>query len=357
MEFFWVIWIIVIVASLFKDQTGFITFLLTLMLILFAGLRSGAVDRDYGNYITIFNSVNSFSDVTDHKIDVEASFTLMTYLIKSMGLDITALMLIIAVITISIKISIYKKLSPIFSVALIVYVSNFYLLKDMTQVRAGFADAFFLIALINFDKNRLKYFFWAFIASLAHFSFIITIPLMLIINNTKKRLRQISAFSAVSTMIAIVKFPIAEMALSYSLAMHPKIKYYMLVLKNPDLNTVNIFSVLSLSRIIIAIILVHLALKNKITKSNIFIPFIQIYVLGVGLFYLLSGSSALAFRLSEILFVIEPILISLLTYTVLKHNKSTFSKAFIFLLLLVYTSMIFMKTLDIMNPYSFAELL
>lgn len=357
MEFFWIIWIIALVATLFKDRTGFITFLITLMLVLFAGLRAVNVDRDYGNYTTIFNSVNSFSDVTDHKIDVEFSFKLMCYLIKSIGLDISSLMLLIAAIAITINISIYKKISPIFSVALIVYISNFYILKDMTQVRAGLANAFFLIALFYFDKNKYKYFFWTFVATLAHFSFIITIPLWFVINNTKKRLIQIFAFAAASTLIAMSKLPIAEIILKYSLAISPKIQYYILALKDPALNAVNIFGSISLLRIFISIILVYLAINNKIIKPKLFLPFIQIYVLGIGFFNLLSGSAALAIRLSEILFVVEPILISLLVYTTLKYNLSIFSRVLIFLFLIAYSATIFMKILAIMNPYSFVELL
>ncbi|AXI04267.1 EpsG family protein [Aquirhabdus parva] len=349
MEAFWIIWLTIVVIAWYP-KTPRQTLLLALPLAIFAGLRASDVDRDYKNYIEYFNSVNEIKDIFNSKINVEIWFKILTYITKFLDFQFSMQMLFIALISISIKLFYYKKLSPLFPIAIVAYISHFYLLQDMTQVRAGLASSIFLIALWNFNRSKPKYFIFTLIASLIHSSFIITFFLGFMVNNSKKKLTILSILPAFCIIFSLFNFQLAETLLHNISFIDPRLSNYLNILQDKKLNEINIFNTQTLSRIIIAYALFYFTLKNKI--KTIFIPFIQFYMIAIGLYYLLCQSSALATRLSEILFTVEPILISLLVYTALRVYKNVYSYAITLTLFFFYSALLYMKTLEIMNDYS-----
>ncbi len=89
------------------------------------------------------------------------------------------LMLFFAFSTVLLKIISIKKLSVNPYLVILFYFSHFFLLHEMTQIRIGFASAFFFIAAIFYLKgNKLIYTLLILFATLFHYSAIMYLILL-----------------------------------------------------------------------------------------------------------------------------------------------------------------------------------
>lgn len=165
--------------SFLEDETkkteitiyAFVVLLLTLL----AGFRPVGIDKDslqyYGYYV---NGTNDF---------VEYSFIIISDVSKFLFSDVRGVFVLYALFAIPLKCFVFTKLSNDYFLLIAVYISNFYVLHDLTQIRTGVAVAFVFYGfyfLIN-DKKWL-FLILTLIASLFHYSAFIAFILIFLKN-------------------------------------------------------------------------------------------------------------------------------------------------------------------------------
>ena len=159
--------------QLLINQKSLILSIFALSLIFIAGFRTIGIDNDSLSYISILGV-----DISEANfIDKEPFFWLINELNKFLfnGYNQT-FFLIFAIIGVSIKLYIIRKYSlhPILSV--LTYISIFYILQEMTQIRAGVAIGIVFWAMHDLiSKNNTGFLLKIIMATLFHYSAIVMI--------------------------------------------------------------------------------------------------------------------------------------------------------------------------------------
>lgn len=149
--------------------------ILSVILILFSGLRPISIDSYYyydtQNYVNLFENLGSFSefkkDIGYYFINLLASFISSNY---------TVLFIIISGITIIFTNKYIRYYTNRWILALLVYVSMFYYIREFGQIRASLAYAIVIYSSKYLIKNdNKKFLIGMFIATSIHFSAVLGI--------------------------------------------------------------------------------------------------------------------------------------------------------------------------------------
>lgn len=155
-------------------------------LVLLAGFRVVGVDPDSENYEYYFNNVFKASALGM----MEPSFKYLCMILGHMTNNVHILFLVYAVAGVTIKLHAFKRLSPILFVPLLFYISFYFELHEMTQMRAGIVSGLYLMALKYLGEGHWKQpAILIFIGSLFHFSSLVLLPILFIDNKDFNRRR------------------------------------------------------------------------------------------------------------------------------------------------------------------------
>lgn len=182
-----------VVAFSFVDDEqalakGIVYICVVAILTLMAGLRPIGIDKDsmqyYGYYLGHFDEL------------VEYTFILISDIVRSTIGDVRGVFLIYALIAIPLKGFVFARLSREAFLLLAVYMSNFLILHDMTQIRVGAAMAFIFLGFYYFTQGRRWPFFaLILIATTFHVSAILMLCVLVFRNRElSKRMRIVLAF-------------------------------------------------------------------------------------------------------------------------------------------------------------------
>ena len=119
-------------------------------MILIAGLRQVGYTPDSLEYENMYYGTGNIiiSKMT------EPSFLYLSNLLRSLSLGVNALFLTYATISISIHLPILWKLSRMPLLTLTIYISYYYMMQEIVQMRAGVAAGFFLWAIYFYVEKR-----------------------------------------------------------------------------------------------------------------------------------------------------------------------------------------------------------
>lgn len=147
--------------------------MLMVVLILFAGLREVGFDRDSENY------ENYFLNYDDPLVEmsVEYSFRLLSRLLSSVFDDVHVIFLLYALVGVMLKMLAFRRLSEFFYLPVAIYIGYYYLLHDLTQIRASVVSGLTLFAILLISEGRRREAFGLLLIScLFHYSAIILLP-------------------------------------------------------------------------------------------------------------------------------------------------------------------------------------
>ncbi len=171
-----------------KKNEKYIVIVITILLILFSGLRFSGTGSDDWSYIIIFDKVNKLSDAL-FSIDelnimghhMEYGYILLNSVVKSFSDNYMFLFLCTAFISVGFSSYNYLKYSPYIFLTLLLFFVHTYLYRDMNQIRAAIAASISLFSIRHIeDKNHAKFYIVMFFSSLFHIaSLIIFIPYLL----------------------------------------------------------------------------------------------------------------------------------------------------------------------------------
>jgi len=140
------------------------------VLILLAGLRYHT-GFDFESYITIFYQTpklpNLFSEW--RAVNVEWGYLFLNSIVRTLGLPVNAVLFVMAAATISILVIAFKRISTYPILVLLLYVSRFFFVRDMGQIRASIASALILFSIPYIQEKKLiKFLATIFVAFLFH---------------------------------------------------------------------------------------------------------------------------------------------------------------------------------------------
>ena len=154
-----------------------------IIMIIIAGTRSPYDTPDSDNYETNYYSVNSTDDLYR-----EPSFVYISYYLYILGLSVSPLFFTYALLSIPIRLVAICKLSNLPILTLSIYISYFYQLHDLMQIRCAVASALFLFAIYCRAENR----WWKFVlcilmGSIFHYSAVVGFVILFFGNKELKK--------------------------------------------------------------------------------------------------------------------------------------------------------------------------
>jgi hypothetical protein len=327
-------------------------FFITLILVLFAGFREIGFDRDSKNYAIIIQSINSLSFSDLNFFEKEPSFYLFAYVANWLFSDaVRGTFVIYALFGIALKIIGIYRLSRIPLLSVIFYISSYYILHELTQIRVGVASAIFLLAIPDIvNKDSKAYMIKTIFAIFFHYSAIIMLPLYLIVKMNKWFYYIIPIFGLFIYMEknAVLDFIIANtFLLNYipSFLSYKPIYYLDLVQRGiTGLSTeINIFDIYHCSLLIIYYFCI---INYNRFKSMRDIVLIKILGLSLFTFYFFSFVPVLAVRISEFLGIVIIILLISIVH-IFKQKKLIILLILFYSLIRLYSLLFITKLLHI----------
>jgi hypothetical protein len=280
---------------------------LGVILFLIAGLRAEGVTRDYENYLYAYNNIDISSRF-------EPTFTIIAFFVKYIFNKPIFLFIIYAVIGVSIKFIAIKQLTNLILLSALLYLSNFFLLHEMTQIRVGVASGILLLCIKPlYERNFKRFFFLVVIAVSFHYTAVVILPLWFLkpISLKKKFYLCVIPFVYLLTLngltvgFLIEHVPIPQVQSLYSM--------YQLQIESGEGDVINLFNSLQILRCAVLFLLIYfselLVLKNKYSFL-----LIKIYTIALACFVLFSDIPVISFRISELLSIVEIVLIPLSIY-------------------------------------------
>uniref|UniRef100_UPI0040268BF6 EpsG family protein n=1 Tax=Segatella hominis TaxID=2518605 RepID=UPI0040268BF6 len=309
-------------------------FLIGLVLIIIAGFREIGLDPDSENYEKTF--LNYFKNRTDEM--VEPSFLLISYILRCFTDNVHILFLIYALFGVSLKMFAFRKLTEFYFIPLLCYISFYYVLHDLTQIRAGVVSGIFLIALHLITENKKKIAFLLLLGgSLIHYSSLTLLPIIFLNNKP---------FNKKTTILFLCAIPLGYVVFyaGGSILMNPSIPfignklaiYQTAVEKGKITVAINIFDPLHIMSILLFYYL--FLFKDTLTKlcSN-FPILLKTSAIGLSLYSALSFLPVLALRTSQLYCIVNILLYTYLIYTI-KQKWIGITIVVIISLILLYVS-------------------
>jgi hypothetical protein len=295
--------------SITKNKKNNLMFLLfCFLLFLLAALRPENIDNDYANYLNIYNKINQGIIVP-----IEPSFYLIVNIVNYVFNNSIFLFIIYALLGITLIYIAIKQLSNFLFLSLLVYISHFFLLHEMTQIRISVASGFMLLAIRPIYERNIKQFLcYVLFAFFFHYSAILLLILWFIPTRNVNRwfytflipAAYLLYFYNISflSLLTLIPFEILQ----------KRINLYIKLYKIDEIHT-NIFNFIQLVHCSLAFFFLW---KLPLLKQyNRYIPILlQCYIWSIVTLVIFQDLPVFAFRVSELLGCVEIILIPCFLY-------------------------------------------
>ncbi len=313
--FFLIIITIVFLLSFIEDYLGdykwLVYIILGFILIVYAGFRPIGFDRDSYNYeLTFMNPDTSVAEMT-----VEPSYRLISMLCYHIWPDVHTLFLFYATLGVSIKLWAIRKLSPVIFLPILIYISNFFLLHELTQIRVGIASAIFLLSIKPLSEGRKGIAaIYIVTAIFFHFSAVALLPILFLNNEAITTTKKIILACIVPVCFALY-FIGLDLLTSFNIPyLTEKIELYQAI-NEYKIEKESILNPFPLIRM--AVFLYAIYFSETIKE---FIPsiYLLIKIMGCSLivYFAFSSVTVISMRIAELYGIIELIMYPGIIYTV-----------------------------------------
>lgn len=317
--------------------------LVFIILFFIAGFRAKGVDTDMGAYITSIKEKWGIA---------EFSFFIISNICYDIIGSVRLVFVIYAVISLFLVFISYRKLSNTPHISIILYFCFYYVVHNLNQIRAGLATGFALLSIyywLKIPSQKKVSLLFILLAIISHYSFIIFIPILLLIRNSSKNI-----------IIYISLIPISYLLHYFSLT-----PVYLLSYLNIDylvnklilyqefgkdvVQEVNVFSLLILLKLLFIVILI--SFRRILSKTTIYFYFyLKLYIVGLFSLIVLSDMPGMAFRTAELFWIIEPLILPTI-FVKLKPLKISY--CILFILCCYWVWLNYYKS-GFLNPYYFS---
>lgn len=284
-----------------------------LVLILLAGLREVGIDPDSENYEDAYHHYYSNSVFEG----VEYSFILISSFLNYFSSDVHLLFLFYAMFGVGLKFIAFRKYSDFWFLPILVYISYFYELHEMTQIRTGILSGIFLLSIKYLvEEKRINYIILILIGAFFHISAITLLPFVFLTNKSispKKRLFWLLIIPAAYMFYYTTSAILINLDIPY---IGTKIaRYQDETEKGISAVQINVLSPRHLFSVLTFIYLLYF--HDTIVLYNKYFPiFIKIFSLSLVAFVALGFLPVLGQRVSYLYQIVSIILITNVYYTI-----------------------------------------
>lgn len=270
---------------------------------LFAALRPVGIDQDSLGYQGYYNSGKLIW------VLVEPSFGVISYYSRLLFNDFRCVLVIYAAIGLGLKFWIMPKLAINLWQTLIIYFSTYFLLHEFTQIRVGIASGLFLIALYYLKSNQsYRYVLCILIAGLFHYSALVLLPVIFFKNFRLNKTSSIIIASLIPLAIILTRYNVAFLpSLNFIETISMKLEIYSKEAENASIR-LNIFNLIYISKYLILYVFIYYRELLQV-RYKYFDIILVIYAISLFLYISLSWNTILAMRISELLGVVEILLL------------------------------------------------
>jgi hypothetical protein len=283
--------------SYFVNKKKIIVIIITILMIMIAGMRPIGFDGDSSYYVQLLNQ----SLFNANYIDKEPAFWVLTTVnnLLFFGNQQTFFMLF-ALIGVTLKIVAIYRSSLNTYLSIFTYICLFYFLHEMTQIRIGVAAGLFLLALPDaYERNLKQYLIKTAVAISFHYSAIVML-LIYLLNPYKLNVR-IYFFIPVAGLILLIFSDYILSFITISTEHLPpilgyKLQNYVSLLSkgiHSDIRLINYYSVGLIC------IYYYSLFKINLLKYELDLLYIKILSFSIFIFFALSSVPVIAFRISE----------------------------------------------------------
>lgn len=297
-------------GTIYKIDKYVYTFSL-LVLIVIAACRSASSNGDYEEYVNYYNEISTMTIQ-----QVEPTFIIIANVSKVVFQSPIGMFIIYSILGVCLKGIAFFRLTKFYLLSLLLYVSFYFLLHEMTQIRVGIASAVLLLSIPSFyNRKPLVFFSLSAIGICFHYSFV-AFPFLYFLNtrnlNIKFYLLAIGA-AIVTKVLAISIFSIISILNLNSL--FPKVEAYQQLLSLDINNKINLLDKLFLLRVLI--LLFFMWKWQVVYQYNQYtIILIKLYAISIVMYIVLSDLPVVGIRMRELFGIVEIILIPLSIYAI-----------------------------------------
>jgi len=282
-------------------------------LILMAGFREIGADPDSDNYASAYRYY--YQESSQEKI--EFTYVIISAVMNIFTDDPHSLFLIYAILGVVLKFVAFKRGTDMYFLALVAYLSYYYVLHEQTQIRTGVLSGLFLLAIPYMaEKKRWHAFILFAIGFCFHYSAALFLPLLFLGNKP---------FTKKSGMIWACVIPAAYMfffvgsgflfSADLPLVGNKLQLYQNAAEKGLNYVQVNVFSPFQL--LTIAVYYYLLFFSETITAKNKYFPLMmRFFAIGLAAFAVFAFLPVLAQRVSYLLRIVTILLFTNIYYTI-----------------------------------------
>lgn len=163
-----------------RRDTLLLFMVIGLIMIVIAGIRVPGETPDSENYENNYYSITSL-DSDDYLQEI--SFVYISYFLNVLGLSVNALFFAYALLSVPLRLTAIWKMSKLPILTLSIYISFYYQLHDLVQIRCAVASALFLLAVYyQTENNRKAALAFILLGTLFHYSALAGL-IILLLNN------------------------------------------------------------------------------------------------------------------------------------------------------------------------------
>lgn len=296
-----------------KRYRSFLYILMGFVMVLIAGLREIGLDPDSENYEYSFQHYYQSSEMGM----VEPSFTLISAVLNVFTDNVHLLFLVYAFLGVTIKLYAFKKNLQCIFVPMMLYISFYFVLHEMTQIRAGVVSALFLLAVYHIaKKEKRKALLLIIVGSFFHYSSLALLPTLMFGNKDFNRKENIM-IALLIPLSYLIYFGGISMLLNTDIPLiGNKLAIYQQAMEKGKMTVnINVFDLVHL----VSVMLFYYTLyfRKTITAFNEnYNVVIKIVALGLFLHTSLAFLPVLALRISQLYCIVNIFLFSGIVYTV-----------------------------------------
>lgn len=295
-----------------KRYRIFLYILMGFVMVLIAGLREIGLDPDSENYEYSFQHYYQSSEMGM----VEPSFTLISAILNVFTDNVHLLFLVYALLGVTIKLYAFKKNLQCIFVPMMLYISFYFVLHEMTQIRAGVVSALFLLAVYHIaKKEKRKALLLIIVGSFFHYSSLALLPTLMFGNKDFNRKENIM-IALLIPLSYLIYFGGISMLLNTDIPLiGNKLAIYQQAMEKGKMTVnINVFDPVHL----VSVMLFYYTLyfRKTITAFNEnYNVVIKIVALGLFLHTSLAFLPVLALRISQLYCIVNIFLFSGIVYT------------------------------------------
>lgn len=308
------------------------------ILFVVAAVRGSEVDRDYLGYLDYYTSI------LQHNFqNVEPSFILLTQFVDYLFGEPLFLFVIYAGLGIFIKVFAINRLTKYRVMTLVVYYCSFFLIWEMTQIRAAVAGAIMLLAIVPLaERKYLQYILLCCVASVFQYTALVMFLIIWINTVNLNRFAYALAIPAAS-VLWLSSISLTEFALLIPLEL------VQLKIRSSQ-SQAEFFSIpfnyIYVARCLFAYFLLFYASYFS-AQNRCFLLILKLYVIGLSVHVALFAVPGVASRLSEFFLVVEVLLVPMLI-GLFREKVVGYSLVFFFAVMLLVSSI---QGTELLSPY------